>query len=561
MATNDDAGGQLGNASGFMYSPIINLENASSPALSFEAYYQGFETDFALVSISKDGGVSWKAIALIPVTQDWVKYDIPIKEYVGTKELQIAFEYDDGNVWGFGFAVDNITIFEPKAWDAKLLSIDINDYQEPLKQVTVEGEFFNSGFNAINSYDVYWSDGTNDHKQTISGLDIQFGKSATFTHSVPLILNPKTIQDISVRIENLNGNVDDDVTNNKLSKTITGLSFLPEKKVIVEEATGTWCGWCTRGVVGLKYMEKNYNDTHIGIAIHNNDPMANKLYDEAASFSGFPSSYVNRIGEFDPKDSTLEFIHLQEITKAAPIELGMKATVDTESRKFDVQLFAKSAAQINKKLRFNVVITEDKIMKDKSGYDQANYYAGGGFGKMGGFELLTDPVPASDIVYDHVAREILGGWLGFEGSFPQSIEYDQEVSYTTSYEVPEDFDINHLNIIGMVIDEESGHILNGEKIAVSDIVSSSNDVENISILNVTPNPCSDFVLLQFEMPNSSDVELILADINGKVIEKQNFNKLQGTQNIKYNTSSLAKGIYFVKVQIDGMVITRKVIKS
>ena len=41
-----------------------------------------------------------------------------------------------------------------------------------------------------------------------------------------------------------------------------------DRVTVVEEGTGTWCGWCVRGIVALEYMRENYPDKFIGIGVH-----------------------------------------------------------------------------------------------------------------------------------------------------------------------------------------------------------------------------------------------------------------------------------------------------
>ena len=45
----------------------------------------------------------------------------------------------------------------------------------------------------------------------------------------------------------ISGVVDGDASNNCVSHTVSGQSFVPTKHVVIEEGTGTWCGWCPRG--------------------------------------------------------------------------------------------------------------------------------------------------------------------------------------------------------------------------------------------------------------------------------------------------------------------------
>lgn len=57
------------------------------------------------------------------------------------------------------------------------------------------------------------------------------------------------------------------------STTIHSLSFVPTKRALLEEYTGTWCGWCPKGFVGLENMDALLGDDFVGVSYHNRDPM------------------------------------------------------------------------------------------------------------------------------------------------------------------------------------------------------------------------------------------------------------------------------------------------
>ena len=73
--------------------------------------------------------------------------------------------------------------------------------------------------------------------------------------------------------------------------------------VVVEEFTGTGCGWCPRGLVGMEKAAAHYPDNFIGIAIHKfnaSDPMFTSDYANVG-LSSAPSCVINRNGRaIDP---------------------------------------------------------------------------------------------------------------------------------------------------------------------------------------------------------------------------------------------------------------------
>lgn len=70
------------------------------------------------------------------------------------------------------------------------------------------------------------------------------------------------------------------------------------QRVIVEEFTGTWCGWCPGGIQNVEDMISLYGaDKIIPIMVHNNDPMATAYEQKLAQFfgvGGYPNGMVNR---------------------------------------------------------------------------------------------------------------------------------------------------------------------------------------------------------------------------------------------------------------------------
>ena len=70
------------------------------------------------------------------------------------------------------------------------------------------------------------------------------------------------------------------------------------KKVLIEEFTGAWCGYCPDGAHRLENII-NLNDGNvIGVSLHNGDQMAVGHTDYLGSIyqnTGFPSGMVDRI--------------------------------------------------------------------------------------------------------------------------------------------------------------------------------------------------------------------------------------------------------------------------
>ncbi|MBR5031038.1 MAG: hypothetical protein IKX63_08065, partial [Muribaculaceae bacterium] len=86
-------------------------------------------------------------------------------------------------------------------------------------------------------------------------------------------------------------------------------SLMFEKVPVVEEFTGTWCGWCPRGFVGMETAHQLYGDKVVLIAAHNGDPMQVSDYSPIMSLNslGYPNSFIDRkYKDVDPGPTDLQ---------------------------------------------------------------------------------------------------------------------------------------------------------------------------------------------------------------------------------------------------------------
>lgn len=237
----------------------------------------------------------------------------------------------------------------------------------------------------------------------------------------------------------------------------TTLIVMPEgqgykRNVVVEEGTGTWCPWCVRGIVGMEYMTEKYTDgSYIGIAVHANDRMQATSYLPVIQsyYAGFPTAVVNRDGSIDPASQTLEqaYQYYSAMRGAGKVELDIEKINGTTA---DVKATTEFA--LPGKYAIAYVVKENGV----GPYQQQNAYAGGGNGAMGGFEKKGNPC---SVVFNDVAINIFDAF-GIEGSLPENVETGKQ--YTDSYSVSLKGvgDIANTSIVAMIIDQETGLIIN-----------------------------------------------------------------------------------------------------
>lgn len=286
---------------------------------------------------------------------------------------------------------------------------------------------------------------------------------------------------VNVFISNLHGskvgNLPVDVQINKLvgttqtvdySQVLSGniliTSQLYDKRFVVEEFTGTWCGWCPRGIVGMEYMQKNYPDQFIGIAVHSNDAMSSPTYQQIDNlYSGgqYPSAVWDRVYQFDPSVATLQYYYDQLGNYPSPIGITLDAQYDQPKNMINATATTTFAYNDSgTKLALAFAITENNV----GPYKQSNYFAGGGNGDLEGW---SDKGQTVTWYYDHVARYI-DAPFGIENSIPGNVTDGQPITYSTSIDVSKTGvkDINNSNVIVMIIDQQTGEIKNAAQVSL-----------------------------------------------------------------------------------------------
>ena len=328
---------------------------------------------------------------------------------------------------------------------------------------------------------------------TLSPASLSSGNTAEVVVSGLLCENLGNKIPLEITIGSLNGNPDENPSNNTWSATINCIDKVFRQNVVVEEFTGTWCGYCVRGITGMKYMKENYGDDgYIGIGVHGNDAMAITAYQTIInSYSGgsFPSATVNRSITFDPSIETLEYYFKQYSRNPAVAGVAVDATysvVEGEGDAAPVITFNIDASTefgldySSAKFALAFVITEDHV----GPYNQVNNYSGGKLGPMGGWESLPRTVPT---YFNEVARAIETA-RGISGSVPSTIENSTVYNYSTSISPKNITDVSNCEVIAILLDTSSRRVINAAKVkpeslSVKDVVAGSEANVDIYAVN------------------------------------------------------------------------------
>jgi hypothetical protein len=137
----------------------------------------------------------------------------------------------------------------------------------------------------------------------------------------------------------------------------------------MEDMTGTWCGYCTRGT----NLIESYKATHpaaLSIAIHGGgatDPFQFQYYTTYNSqfgISGYPTIILNRKSVWNEQNSVLD----AALQKWAPLGLAINSTVNGTDITGSVKV--KFNVTTEKAMKIVITMVENNLI-----YPQTNYYS------------------------------------------------------------------------------------------------------------------------------------------------------------------------------------------
>jgi len=540
-----------------LISPVVNLGSITTVTLMFNFMYDWYANPAPKLGVATRSGVgAWTSVyEITPTANVGPKTQVVT---ISNADIGPGFQfcfYLDGNFYNLDYVYfDNILLVTPPILDAALASIKLPQYLAVNAPASLTGNVKNMGSTPITSFDVAYSiDGGSPVINSYTGQNLALGESYAFTHDVPLTFTTPGTYKIAVKVQNVNGGVDNNPANDTLSTPLGVVPWIPSKKVFCEEATGTWCGWCVRGVCFMNYMAETYPNTWIGAAVHNADPMVVAAWDAAIpsiipDFSGYPSGTINRVMNWDPQDFEQGYLEEMQTISPATVEIVNFAwNPATRLVSFDVR--SEFITNISHELRFGAVILEDSLYGTGSTWGQANYYAGGANGPMCGFESKPSTIPAADMHYDHVGRAILDGPYGTAGSIPQPVAAGTSHSAHYEYTIPAAWKYEKLHFAGLLMDHTSGVILN----ANNDIVwVGTSELNNDLRLRVFPNPATDIATVQFTLDKPGVTGIRVYDLPGNcVFTLEPVQYPAGMNKVELNLRKLNPGFYFVEISVNG----------
>jgi hypothetical protein len=97
--------------------------------------------------------------------------------------------------------------------------------------------------------------------------------------------------------------------------------------------------------------------------------------------------------------------------------------------------------------------------------------------------------------------------------------------------------------------------------AGADLVSSNEEFDNISSINISPVPVYDIMNVEVQTTRNDQYTVNITDLTGKIIYQNNFNISAGINSFKINMSGFSSGMYIMSISNTQGVQTRPFVKQ
>lgn len=349
------------------------------------------------------------------------------------------------------------------------------------------------------------------------------------------------------------------------------------KVAIMEELTGTWCGYCTYGYALMNYLTDKYNGEDgnplaIGVAVHNGDPMAIADIDSSITnvgrplgFNGYPCMLINREVAIHPSNSLDYVADLVSQKTFAGVDLKSVNYYETEGGKgkFNVKYdLTLGYGTDNSGLKALVITTMDGLSGKTSAWSQSNYISSTSASQIAAsfgedvvpyFEPFLGTgdkvrgLPFDDVAYDYYpsveGQAIEGSFVKNEAS-EKAINFEFDLKKNTEKGSALAFDPEKAVVIVAILGGD-GKVVTADKMEYKDFTLAVNGVEAASNIAIRANAG------KVAVNAPADGVAYIYSTDGRLVAKANLSE-------GMNLIDAPRGLAIVKVQVAGEAKTAKV---
>lgn len=175
--------------------------------------------------------------------------------------------------------------------------------------------------------------------------------------------------------------------------------------------------------------------------------------------------------------------------------------------------------------------------------------------------LHHDPQSNKETEFFHVVRKMLPDAYGQPVDFETGGTRNFVFEYTFDGAKPKIFSsLDGLSAVVFIQDESTGEIL--QSVTLPAVESAANESTGSAdmALRVYPNPCRDYCVAEIAVPYSEKVSLEVSNLQGKKLWRMPEQYWSaGMHSVDVPLGGLPKGLYFIRMKVGEIVVTKKIV--
>lgn len=403
---------------------------------------------------------------------DWVEYRVELGDF-DKKSVYICFLNENDSQ--SAIFVDDVLVDSEGSFNA---GTTVDSYVIGLDEIEIPAQVVNRKDGELKHLKATL---TNPNGFTsVYEADINLAKDETHSFVFP---DKLPLEKGKVNRYNISFVVDDEELGS--TGTIKDLTRKMDKKVVIEETTGAWCGNCPMGTIAFEEIEKRHPGQLVAIAVHDGDAYELANYSQFLATGGDPNGRVNRAPQVvhplpnmmltsATGDQSWYDLFIKEISSPAECEIKVtKATYSPEDNqmqaKFDVEF-----AVDQENLYYNVFTV---VLENNLPISQHNYFSDpswDGYDILGEWRstgTLGSQGEYARTYANHVARGYAGlNVNGESGHLPREVEAGKVYTSMTTFEAPTLREaapstgekMQNVSIACIVLNAVTGNIINAD---------------------------------------------------------------------------------------------------
>ena len=490
----------------------------------------------------------------------WTERQINLSAYAN-QTVYLAFRNNstDKEV----LAIDYIIVSEVLNGDSQMDEITVADKVSSNSTINVTGILSHQGMDTLHSIDVSWRvNGKSVNTMTINGLNLKYGQTHAFTHTIPYVTGNVGIDHLEVWVSKPNGMGSANTLNDTLRKDIiVGSGTGVQRNVLFEEFTTAVCQFCPDGhVVMANILAQNPNV--IPVSVHScfgSDAMTNQDASTLCATLGnnsAPTGMVDRIQhEGDDKPAHSRSLWQSRVNSrslvASEVSLNLSGTYNSSTRAVSLDVDASFVDHVlNGDIRLSLMVIEDSVSGSGTGWNQVNAYNG-----VAGHPMQGRGNPIVGYQHRHVLRDILPSTWGDATVIPSSPSIDSTYSKNFSFTLSNNYNADRVSFVAVLsykgVTSDGYEVINAKEVKLSnEIMSAGLDAALMSIN--TPSAVTD--------GDSIDIKASVRNVNADTLKSFDLNwsiDNGTTQTANFNNLNMAFGdelefIHTDKAELTGL---------